>query len=135
MYDSKYLIAGLSLFIGLFIGAALFVMAQGPTARTAQVVLPKNEGQCVEDTDWMRANHPQLLIEWRDDVVRGANRIYTSRLNGKTFEKSLTNTCLSCHENKQEFCDSCHAFNSVTPNCWDCHNVPEQQHPPATARA
>lgn len=127
MIDAKYVIGGLALFLGIFIGAAAYAIGMQATSR-APLVLPKNEGQCVEATDWMRANHPQLLIEWRDDVVRGANRIYTSRLSGKAFEKSLTNTCLSCHENKQEFCDSCHTFVGVTPNCWDCHNIPQQQH-------
>ena len=128
MYDAKYVIVGLALFVGIFIGAAVYAISTQAASRTPQLVLPKNEGQCVEATDWMRANHPQLLVEWREDVVRGANRIYISRLSGKQFETSLTNTCLSCHENKQEFCDSCHTFAGVSPNCWDCHNAPQEQH-------
>ena len=31
------------------------------------------------------------------------------------------------HESKQDFCDSCHTYAGVSPNCWDCHNVPEEK--------
>jgi hypothetical protein len=39
---------------------------------------------------------------------------------------SLTNTCLDCHPNKDTFCDRCHNYMAVSPYCWDCHIVPEQ---------
>ena len=44
--------------------------------------------------------------------------------NGKVYEKSLTGTCLGCH-NKAEFCDRCHAYSGVSsPYCWNCHSEP-----------
>jgi hypothetical protein len=75
---------------------------------------------CVRDTAFMRANHMQLLDEWRDTVVRKAERIYVNA-EGKEFNMSLSNTCLDCHSNKAEFCDRCHQYASIEPYCWDCH--------------
>jgi hypothetical protein len=34
------------------------------------------------------------------------------------------NTCMQCHTSKKKFCDTCHAYASVTPYCWDCHLAP-----------
>ena len=38
--------------------------------------------------------------------------------------KSLTLECLSCHSNKDKFCDECHEYLKVKPYCWDCHIIP-----------
>lgn len=82
--------------------------------------------QCVEDADWMREHHMQLLNEWRDEVVRGGEIMYVSS-NGKVYEKSLDDTCLKCHSNPEEFCNKCHENANVELYCWDCHgaNDPE----------
>jgi hypothetical protein len=82
--------------------------------------LAKEDRQCVLPTEQMRAYHNQLLIEWREQVTRTGNRVWISP-NGKKYEPSLTNTCLGCHSNKAEFCDQCHNYVSVAPNCWGCH--------------
>jgi hypothetical protein len=37
-------------------------------------------------------------------VVRNAEREFVNP-EGKTFNMSLSNTCLDCHSNKAEFCD------------------------------
>jgi hypothetical protein len=81
--------------------------------------------QCVEPREFMRAEHMQLLNQWRDSVVRDGNRIYTG-LNGKQFTISLQNTCMKCHSNKKEFCDKCHTYMDVNPYCWDCHIAPKE---------
>jgi len=73
----------------------------------------------------MRASHMDLLNQWRDDVVRVGNRDYKSTLTGKTFDMSLSRTCMDCHSNKADFCDRCHDFLSVDPYCWDCHVEPK----------
>jgi nitrate/TMAO reductase-like tetraheme cytochrome c subunit len=39
---------------------------------------------------------------------------------------SLSQTCLGCHSNKEKFCDSCHTYSGVKPNCWNCHVVPQE---------
>jgi hypothetical protein len=81
--------------------------------------------QCVMPTEYMRAEHMQLLDLWRHSVVRNAERVYVNP-SGKEFTMSLSNTCLDCHNNKADFCDKCHAYASVTPYCWDCHVDPKE---------
>lgn len=86
------------------------------------------EGKCVLDKYDMRANHMSLLDEWRDSVVRDADRKYKAA-NGHTFEMSLStgeDSCLGCHEDKAKFCDSCHTYASVSPYCWECHTTPKE---------
>ncbi|MEJ2221865.1 MAG: sulfate reduction electron transfer complex DsrMKJOP subunit DsrJ [Desulfobacterales bacterium] len=83
-----------------------------PMAKAAQ--------KCVRSTEYMRAEHMQLLDVWRDSVVRESKRIYVNP-EGKEFNMSLSNTCLDCHSNKAEFCDRCHNYASVSPYCWSCH--------------
>lgn len=84
--------------------------------------------KCVLDKMDMRANHMSLLDEWRDSVVRDANRIYANA-DGKEFQMSLStgeNSCIGCHEDKSKFCDKCHNYASVTPYCWECHTDPKE---------
>jgi hypothetical protein len=122
----------LAIFIGL---AAFIIVATSPLWLNAGRVVPPpqpdlntpaiqqlaaNDKQCVLPTDQMRANHMQLLITWRDQVVRTGNRVWVSP-SGKKYEPSLSNTCLGCHSNKAEFCNQCHDYVAVAPNCWGCH--------------
>ncbi len=84
--------------------------------------------QCVLDKFDMRANHMSLLDEWRDSVVRDADRLYHGT-NGKTFNMSLSTgekSCLGCHDDKAKFCDRCHTYASVDPYCWECHTNPKE---------
>jgi hypothetical protein len=70
--------------------------------------------KCVMSTEYMKAEHMQLLDLWRHSVVRNAEREFVNP-EGKTFNMSLSNTCLDCHSNKAEFCDRCHNYASVAP--------------------
>lgn len=84
--------------------------------------------KCVLDKYEMRANHMSLLDEWRDGVVRDADRLYTGT-NGKTFQMSLSTgdaSCLGCHTDKEKFCDKCHVYASVDPYCWECHTTSKE---------
>ena len=90
----------------------------------AELEYPANEDACVEDTPYMRASHMDLLNQWRDDLVRNGDPEYTSIATGQTFEKSLTKTCLSCHEDRDAFCTRCHDYADVQPTCWECHTTP-----------
>ncbi len=81
--------------------------------------------QCVRDTEYMVGNHMDLLNQWREEVVRGGDRFFVDA-SGTRREKSLSNTCLDCHVNKDKFCDQCHNYMGVTPYCWDCHVIPEE---------
>ena len=71
----------------------------------------------------MRQKHMELLITWRDEVVRRNVRTFKA-FDGRVYDMSLTNTCMKCHDNKKEFCDRCHDYAGVTPYCWDCHIDP-----------
>lgn len=88
------------------------------------------EEKCIEPVEYMRVNHSYLLTEWKETVVRGGNRTYVAT-DGKEYNISLIGTCLDCHPNKQEFCDSCH--NNVVVwwpkklGCWDCHTLPPEE--------
>jgi predicted CXXCH cytochrome family protein len=84
--------------------------------------------QCVEDTEFMRRNHMDLLKHQREDTVRRGFR---------TKKHSLKN-CFTCHVVKgadgkpvtvsdpRHFCRECHDYAAVKPDCWQCHvSTPE----------
>ncbi len=135
MYNAKYIIPGIIVFAVLFSFPFWYNMALGTSYDAPELALPlpAGEGSCVESTEFMRREHMQLLDDWRDQVVRDANRVYVSSVNFGTeedpvyrmYEASLQNTCMDCHTNKAEFCDKCHATASVEPYCWDCHIEPK----------
>ncbi len=121
MNDKKWIIAGLIIFFVILsfpIWLNLGKAAPAPDLKlTARAQAAK---ECVRSKDYMKAEHMQLLDQWRLSVVRDAKRIYVNT-KGKEFEMSISNTCLDCHSNKAEFCDRCHNYASVRPYCWDCH--------------
>ncbi len=125
MNDKKWIVLGLIIFLGLFSFPLWYNMLVkvGKAAPAPEVVLTekaKAAGKCVMSTEFMTAEHMQLLDLWRHSVVRNAKREFINP-EGKTFDMSLTNTCLDCHSNKTEFCDRCHNYASVRPYCWQCH--------------
>ena len=82
---------------------------------------PTRGTRCVEGTEWMAANHQQLLDQWRDAVVRDGKVRYTSMTDGTEHEMSLQKNCLGCHGNREQFCDRCHTYADVQLTCWNCH--------------
>jgi hypothetical protein len=121
MSDKKYIIIGLIIF--LVILTFPFWFNRGKAAPAPEVELTakaKAAKECVRPTEYMKAEHMQLLDVWRHSVVRNAERIYVNE-KGQEFNMSLSNTCLDCHSNKAQFCDRCHDYASVRPYCWDCH--------------
>jgi hypothetical protein len=126
VYDGSKIIPGLIVFVALTLSPILLGAAGGVATRP-DLTLPANEKSCVESTDYMRTSHMQMLIAWRDQVVRDGRRTYVAS-NGKQYEISLTGTCIQqCHNKKSEFCDRCHDYAGEKLNCWDCHLVPEEQ--------
>lgn len=144
MHDAGKVIAGIAVFAGL-VTLPIWYQASGGGAvrpldldRTFPIVRPGAQGfedlpeglalnpdgtprECVEPTEYMRANHMTLLDRWRDQVVREDARDYVST-TGKTWpHMKLTGTCLKCHQKKAEFCDRCHDRAGEKPYCWDCH--------------
>lgn len=85
---------------------------------------PEGESECVEAKEYMTGNHMQLLDEWRTDVVRLNKRFYESE-SGKSYKISLTGTCLKCHSDRDKFCNRCHDYANIEPNCWNCHVDPK----------
>jgi len=127
MYDASKIVAGLAVFAVLATSPLWYNQISAGSAEEPELQLPPNGAtQCVEATEFMRANHMDLLNQWRDAVVRQDERTYVSELNGREYEMSLQKTCLDCHSNKSQFCDSCHTYTAVQPYCWDCHLVPEE---------
>jgi len=126
MYDSGKVIAGLVIFVVLLTFPFWYNLGKAAPAPEPKLSeKAKAAKECVEPKAYMTAEHMQILNQWRDTVVRNAQRVYVSS-SGKTFEMSLSNTCLDCHTDKAEFCDKCHNYAAVTPYCWDCHVDPKE---------
>lgn len=79
--------------------------------------------QCVEDTDFMRRNHMEMLKHQRDETMH----------NGIRTKKYSLNECISCHvqpdekgevatiDSPEHFCASCHNYAAVNIDCFNCH--------------
>jgi hypothetical protein len=126
IYNKFMIFIGLAAFVilatsPLWLNAGRCVLAPQPKLDTPAIQqLAAKDKHCVLPTEEMRAYHMQLLIDWRDQVVRTGSRIWVSP-SGQKYEPSLSNTCLGCHSNKADFCDQCHNYVALTPNCWGCH--------------
>ncbi|MEW5768824.1 MAG: Hdr-like menaquinol oxidoreductase cytochrome c subunit [Pseudomonadota bacterium] len=106
------------------LAAVAAFMAVPSTWAVAGVDLPKLEhgkgDKCVEDEDFMRRHHPDLLKHQRNETMRKGIR---------TTKYSLKK-CVECHASektgsvaasKQDFCVACHSYAAVKLDCWDCH--------------
>ncbi len=115
----------LFLLLALLLTAGTPALAGAPLPDIPEAI--KGE-QCVEDTEFMRRNHMELLEHQRDDTVRRVIR---------TKKHSLKN-CFTCHVVKgddgkaitvsdpRHFCRECHDYAAVQVDCWQCHvSTPE----------
>ena len=135
MHDRGRIILGLAVFLALITFPVWYNLASGRESRPPEIELPPDETQCVADREFMRTEHMHLLMDWRDEVVRENRRIYTTADNRK-FPMSLSGmartedggSCMSCHRNKDAFCDRCHGYLAVEPQCWNCHVEPKRDH-------
>lgn len=125
MYDANKIIPGLIIFFCLITFPIWYSVISGKIAYTPDPEIITEEKQCIESTQYMRYKHMDLLKDWRESVVREGARTYVAS-DGKEYNISLTGTCMDCHSNKAEFCDQCHNYVGVKPNCWDCHIEPER---------
>ena len=129
MHDTPKIIAGVLIFLSLV--TFPFWYGKGKTAPPpllpidTPVIQKLTVKKCIEPAAYMAVSHMELLNSWRDAVVREGNHLYVNR-EGKKFSMSLSQTCLSCHSNKDKFCDACHGYAGVKPNCWSCHVVPKE---------
>ena len=129
MRDRGVIYLGLLIFLGLITYPVWHDLVAGTTSRGPEPILPAREKQCVAPLSYMRTSHMNLLMNWRDDVVRRNVHNFTA-FNGKNYTMSLTGTCLSagCHTSKADFCDRCHNYAAVSVYCWDCHVDPKLAH-------
>ena len=87
-------------------------------------VIPMGLGDsCVEDNNFMRRNHMNLLKHQRDETM----------LKGVRNKQYSLKECLSCHvvngpdampltvASPQHFCRSCHDYAAVSIDCFQCH--------------
>ncbi len=107
------------------LAAALALAAAADTARVAQPVINiEQAGSCVAPVAEMRRNHMKFLLEQRDRTMHQGIR---------TTRFSLKN-CVDCHASRKTgsvlgeegFCSSCHAYASVSIDCFECHSPMRQ---------
>jgi hypothetical protein len=113
--------------LALFLAGASFPFWRNAARppRPLDLRLPQGRKECVAPLDYMRTSHGDLLEDWRDRVVHSGERVFTAP-DGRVREMSLVRTCLDCHE-KAGFCDRCHQYVAVAPDCWSCHADPRSQ--------
>jgi hypothetical protein len=124
MYNKGTIIPGLIIFV-LIVTFPIWFNGLKAGSLPKPELPPGGEKKCVESVEYMRANHMQLLNEWRDNVLRDGNRTVVT-VEGKDYRKGLQMACMQCHSNKEKFCDSCHTYAAVKPYCWDCHLSPKE---------
>lgn len=99
----------LALFMAVLVGASSELHAAPPQLEKAK------GGECVRSPEWMRHNHMDFLKHKRELTVREGLRIPS--------ESFLQ--CAECHTSRNHFCDRCHAYVGVAPDCFQCHNYPK----------
>jgi len=130
IYNGGKILLGLIIFVALF--ASPFYLNMGKATAKLELKIDTPEIQkladkkCVEPKEFMRAEHMQILNNWRDAVVRNGDRDQII-ISGQKYDKSLQNGCMKCHSNKKDFCDKCHNYVAVKPYCWDCHIAPKEK--------
>ena len=85
-----------------------------------------DEGECVDDTEFMRYQHMDLLLELRDAVVREGERGEIVREADGVVRAVTLDGCWECHTERSTFCDRCHtAVNlNLDIDCFRCHHDP-----------
>jgi predicted CXXCH cytochrome family protein len=116
----------LTLLVFVSLAAAGASMQAGADAapNTLLPAIPEGLGErCVEDTDFMRRNHMELLKHQRDETV----------LKGVRTEQYSLKECFNCHvvygpdakavtaASPAHFCRACHDYAAVSIDCFDCH--------------
>jgi hypothetical protein len=104
--------------------ATAALAAEAESSGVPMPVIPMGMGDsCVEDTDFMRRNHMDMLKHQRDETtLRGV----------RTRQYSLVE-CINCHvvsgpgseavsaSDPQHFCRACHDYAAINIDCFQCH--------------
>ena len=127
MQDFGKIIIGIIVFLVLLSIPVIVTQASGNADYVPVLEYPEGETECIEDTEYMRVHHMDLLIKYRSWAVRDdadtddPGDVYWTDKDGNVQPFSLTGTCLGCHGDRDTFCNVCHDYMAVQPNCWDCH--------------
>lgn len=92
MYKGGRIIASLVVFVAILAFPFFYNLGK---ANAGPVINVPTGSQCVEPVAYMRANHMQLLNQWRDEYVRQGKTVYVNS-QGKSFDINI-DTCLQCH--------------------------------------
>lgn len=117
----------------LFAGSAL---ADDGAGRTPVPNIPKAKGEhCVRDNAFMRRYHMTMLYQQRDATVHDGVRGGDFSIAG----------CVTCHavpgadgkpvsySDPKHFCRSCHTYEAVSIDCFECHASKPQEPQKAAA--
>ena len=111
--------------------AGLAGAEQGGARRVVLPVVKVPQGEvCVAPTAEMRRDHMRKLLHQRDRTMR----------QGIRGARSSLKRCVECHADrdtgsvlgKDGFCSSCHAYASVSIDCFECHSPLRQRQTAAT---
>ena len=116
--DGGKIVGGIVIVLGMATGPLWVASARGVKEAPAPA---RNESACLEPREPMREDHPALLANWREQVVRFGQRTHRTA-DGRDLRIGLTSTCLGCHGPASQFCDRCHAQQAVSVSCWQCHS-------------
>jgi hypothetical protein len=75
MHDTGKIVGGVIIFVVLMTSPLWYNALTAAPAEAPTLDQPPNGSkECVEPKEYMRANHMDLLNEWRDEVVRNGKR-------------------------------------------------------------
>ncbi|KPK05664.1 MAG: hypothetical protein AMJ64_11215 [Betaproteobacteria bacterium SG8_39] len=104
-------------------------LADGQKTRADRVALPtikiEQGDACVAPTSEMRRDHMKFLLHQRDRTVH----------QGLREPRHSLKNCVDCHASRESgsvlgkdgFCASCHAYASVSIDCFECHTPLRQR--------
>lgn len=123
MYSKKYVIILIIALVLIFFSPLIYNIS-APAFESEMPELQDAEGEnCMEDAEWMKANHMDLLKDVRHTSIREMDRTYVSEDYGTEYNASIEQ-CFECHTSQEDFCGTCHEYNGVDPYCFECHSKP-----------
>jgi len=105
----------------------------GRSGRVAVPVVKIEKGEaCVASVEEMRRDHMKMLLHQRDRTVH----------QGLREPRFSLKNCIDCHASRETgsvlgkdgFCSSCHAYASVSIDCFECHTPVRQSRAASVSR-
>jgi hypothetical protein len=135
MQDFGKIIIGIIVFLVLLSIPVIVTQASGnadydPESKLAESLESIEANSCINSNsaEYMRVHHSDLLYDYRtwavrDDASGDTGDVYWTDEDGNKQLFSLNGTCLGCHTDRDAFCNVCHDYTAIQPNCWDCHDL------------